>query len=191
MKKNIIALTVLMALSATAQADSFPKKTHDLSINGSVIVDGCAFEDGNDEGQALVLNLKEVSLATVLQHPTTMLDKLTASASNTLSCPSGITGVNLTLEPLVDTFVGEVMKNTALTDAATGVGFKVAAAFGTELNDAPTWVDFSNVNKYPVTLTDGGKIAVNFGANYALTGTMADATAGTVEAKLPFTISYN
>lgn len=191
MKKSIVALTVLMALSATAQAVDMQETTHNLNIKGSVIVDGCAFEDETVDGQALILTLDEVSVATVKTSPTTLLKSLDSSANNTLVCPAGIDTVQLTLAPTAGQFTGDILHNTAAADPASGVGFKVAAEFGKDLpKDTQTWVDFSLAAPYTAQPDANGKIAVNFGANYVLTGSMAEASAGAVEANLPFTISY-
>lgn len=190
MKKNIVTLTVLLALASTAQAADMQETNHNLNIKGNVIVDGCAFEDETVDGQELFLQLDEVSLATVKRSPTTLLNSLGASASNTLVCPAGIDTVKLTLAPVAGMFTGDIMHNSATADAAAGVGFKVAAAFGEALNSTPEWVDFSLAAPYSAQPDADGKIAINFGANYVLTSTMDKASAGAVEANLPFTISY-
>ncbi|TNI14820.1 hypothetical protein CF106_03440 [Aeromonas veronii] len=183
-------MTVVMALSATAQAADMQETTHNLNIKGNVIVDGCSFEDETVDGQELFLVLDEVSVATVKKSPTTLLNSLGSSASNTLVCPAGIDTVQLTLTPNAGEFSSDIMLNTAAADAAAGVGFKVAAAFGQDLPAVPTWINFDMVAPYSAQPDANGKIAVNFGANYVLTGAMNDASAGAVEANLPFTIRY-
>lgn len=190
MKKNMMALTVLMALGSTAQAADMQETNHNLNIKGNVVVDGCAFEDETVDGQELFLVLDEVSVASVLKSPTTILNSLGSSASNTLVCPAGIDTVQLTLAPVPGEFTNDIMHNMAEADAAAGVGFKVAAAFGQELPAAPTWIDFDVAAPYSAQPDANGKIAVNFGANYVLTGAMNEASAGAVEANLPFKISY-
>lgn len=191
MKKNMMALTVLMALSATAQAaDDLQPTNHNLNIKGNVVVDGCAFDNGVIDGHELSLQLAEVSLATVTQKPTTVLKSLDSSANNTLICPQGIDTVQLTLEPVTGKFEGDMLHNTAVTDAAAGVGFKVAAAFGEDLAATPEWVDFATPKSFTASPDAERKIVVNFGANYVLTSLMAEASAGAVEANLPFKISY-
>jgi len=185
----MVALTVLMALSATAQAADMQETNHNLNIKGMVTVDGCAFEDETD-GQELFLQLDEVSVATVKKSPTTILNSLGSTAANTLVCPAGIDKVQLTLAPVAGEFAGDIMLNSASDNAAAGIGFKVAAEFGKELAANPTWVDFSAPTPFSATPDVNGKIAVNFGANYVLTSTMDKASAGAVEANLPFKISY-
>ncbi|MDQ1886084.1 hypothetical protein RA180_18990 [Aeromonas salmonicida] len=190
MKKNIVALTVLMALGTTAQAADMQETNHNLNIKGSVIVDGCAFEDETVDGQELFLVLDEVSVANVKKNPDSVLNSLNASASNTLVCPAGIDTVQLTLAPVAGMYTGDIMHNAASDDAAAGIGFKVAAAFGEDLKSTPEWIDFAVTPAFSAQPDTDGKIAINFGANYVLTSTMDKASAGTVEADLPFTISY-
>lgn len=191
MKKNIVTLTVLLALASTAQAADMQETNHNLNIMGNVVVDGCAFEDETVDGQELTLGLPEVSVTAVKQSPTNILQELGSSASNTLVCPAGIQTVKLTLEPVAGKFTSDILHNTSTADdAAAGVGFKVAAAFGEALNGTPEWVDFSLAAPYSAQPDADGKIAVNFGANYVLTSTMDKASAGAVEANLPFKISY-
>ena len=162
MKKNMMALTVLMALSATAQAADMQETNHNLNIKGNVVVDGCAFDDEVLGGQQLLLTLDEVSLATVKNNPTTVLNSLGATASNTLVCPAGIDTVKLTLEPVDGKFKGDTLHNIAVANAAAGVGFKVAAAFGKELATTPEWVDFGTPKSVEASPDANRKIVVNF-----------------------------
>ncbi|MGL6004044.1 fimbrial protein [Aeromonas sobria] len=191
MKKNIIALTVLMALSVTAQAATTTVETnHTLSINGLVNVDSCAFEDLTVDGQLLTLTLDEVSVASLSDAPSDIMKSLDAKPENTLICPAGLTDVKLSISGVANTD-GEVLNNTAATLPAEFVAFKVKAAFGEELTQSTPWIDFSLSPEFSATPDAEGKIAVNFGANYVLTGPMRQATAGNVAADLPFKIIYN
>lgn len=192
MKRNIMVLTTLATLGATAQAaDTEPTvQIHMLNIKGNVVMDGCTIDSDALNGGELYLQLDQVPLASVKQTPTTILNSLDTSANSTLVCPSGIDTVQLALMPRPGEYTGDLMHNTAEADAAKGIGFKVAAAFGEDLPATPTWVDFSITTPYTAQPDSNGKIAINFGANYALTGTLEDASAGGVEAKLPFKITY-
>ncbi|WLD19799.1 fimbrial protein [Aeromonas veronii] len=191
MKKSIVALTVLMALSATAQADMFESK-NELIIKGNVTVDGCAFKDDNIDGQILTMTLPEKSLTEILANPDEVAGRLDANDQTTLVCPPSITTVDLALVPVANTVEGTtILKNTSAdADAAKGIGFKLAVALGEALSDTPQWVDFSSHAFSAEPATDTGEVAINFGGNYALTGLTSDVTAGPVEAKVPFTISY-
>ncbi|WP_155601925.1 fimbrial protein [Aeromonas salmonicida] len=196
MKRNIMVLTTLVILGATAQAadTEFPKpptiQTHMLNIKGYVVTSGCAIDSDALNGGELYLQLDQVPLEYVKQTPTTILNSLDTSANSTLVCPSGIDTVQLALMPRPGEYTGDLMHNTAEADAAKGIGFKVAAAFGEDLPATPTWVDFSINTPYTAQPDHNGKVAINFGANYALTSTLEDASAGGVEAKLPFKITY-
>lgn len=187
MKKNIIALTVLMALSATAQAE---ESNHTLLINGEVTIDSCVFEDLTADGKTLTLDLDKVSIASISKNPSDIQKSLDASSGNTLVCPTGLETVRFGIDAQ-GAANGYVLNNIAKTDAAQKVGFKVKAAFGEDLTTASPWIDFSVAKSFDATPDADGKVAVNFGANYALTGEMREATPGHVAAELPFTISYN
>ncbi|WP_323064863.1 hypothetical protein [Aeromonas jandaei] len=192
MKKNIIALTVLMALSATSQAALVDSK-NELIITGNVTVDGCVFKDNNFDGQTLTMALPDRALSEIVANPDEMVGRLDANDQSTLVCPPSITNVELTLVPVANTLEGtSILKNVSSEpDAATGIGFKLAVALGEALSDAPQWVDFTShkINATPDVAT--GEVPINFGARYALTGLVSDVSAGPVEARVPFTISYD
>lgn len=191
MKKHMVALTVLMALSATAQAEMF-KSENELIIKGLVTVDSCAFKDGKVDGQSLLMQLDDKSLSEIIANPDAVVGRLDAMDSSTLVCPPGITNVTLALSPNAADLEGTtILKNTSEdTGAAAGIGFKLAVALGEALSGTPQWVDFSAHDFSVAPDATTGEVPINFGGNYALTGLVSDVTAGPVEAKVPFTITY-
>lgn len=192
MKKNMMALSVLMVLSATAQADMIDSSNL-LTIKGNVTVDGCAFKDGTITEQPLAMTLEEKSVSEIFANPDAVLSSIGGTDDATLVCPASISNVNLALKPIVgDVINNDILKNTSAAGAAAakGVGFKLKVAFGEDLSSATDWVNFASHDFSAVPDASTGEIAINFGANYALTGSVRDADAGEVEAKVPFTISY-
>lgn len=192
MKKNIVALTLLMALSATAQAEMINSENL-LTIKGNVTVGGCAFKDRMINDQQLTMTLDEKTVGDIFANQDVVLSSIEGGDNATLVCPASITNVNLALKPNAgDVINGNILKNTssAGNDAAKGIGFKLKVAFGDDLTPSTEWVNFQSHNFDAVPDANSGEIAINFGANYALTGTLHDADAGQVEAKVPFTISY-
>lgn len=190
MKKNILALTALMALSATAHAE-LKDSQNTLHINGKVVLDGCAFEDGTLEGKVFNMELGEVSLASVQKTPTDVFATIGGDSSTALVCPPGITAVKMAFKPAADAFDGDVLLNIkeAAEGGAAGVGFKVKAALGTDLTGAE-WIDFSNPKENQVNVDENGKVNMIFGANYALSDELSKSKPGDVEANLPFVLSY-
>lgn len=191
MKKNMVALTVLLALSAHAQADGLKESDNTLTIKGTVVVDGCAFEDGTAAGKDLILALDEVSLASVQASPTDVLATIGGGDSQaSLVCPPGINSVDLAMKPTAASYNGDVLLNTkeVVDGGAVGVGFKVKAAFGDDLS-AASWIDFAQPEKQSVAV-ENNKVDIIFGANYALSEDISKAAPGDIEAQLPFTISY-
>ncbi|QPR86568.1 fimbrial protein [Aeromonas hydrophila] len=190
MKKNILALTALMALSATAHAE-LKDSENTLNINGKVVLDGCAFEDGTVEGKVVNLALGEVSLASVQKSPTDVFATVGGDSSTALVCPPGIASVKMAFKPAADSYNGDVLLNikNGTEGGAAGVGFKVKAALGTELTGAE-WIDFANPEAKLVNVDENGKVDMIFGANYALSDELANSKPGDVEANLPFVLSY-
>ncbi|MFQ1743814.1 fimbrial protein [Aeromonas veronii] len=191
MKKNVIALTVLMALSATAQADMVPSE-NTLQIKGTVTVDGCVFEDGNFDGQNLLIDMGEPkSVAWIYANQDTVLKDIGSNDKTTLLCPGGIKNVELSLKPDTGDIDNDfILTNTAQSNAAEGVGFRLKASFGQDLGSEADWVNFTTGNNFSAIPDAEGKIAINFGANFVLTGTVLEASPGDVEANVPFTITY-
>ncbi|MEV3836809.1 fimbrial protein [Aeromonas dhakensis] len=190
MKKNILALTALMALSATAHAE-LKDSENTLHINGKVVLDGCAFEDGTVEGKVVNLSLGEVSLANVQKAPTDVFATVGGDSSTALVCPPGITSVKMAFKPAADSYKGDVLLNTknGTEGGAAGVGFKVKAALGTDLTGTE-WINFANPEAKQVNVDESGKVDMIFGANYALSDELANSKPGDVEANLPFVLSY-
>lgn len=188
-----MVLSVLMALSATAQAEMIDSN-NELIIKGNVTVDGCAFKDGTIKGQELTMTLAEKSVSEIFATPDdAVLSSIEGMDRATLVCPASITNVKLALNPAVDDVINQnILKNTseAGANAAKGVGFKLKAAFGKDLSTSKEWVDFTSHDFPAKPDASTGEIAINFGANYTLIGSVHDAEAGEVEAKVPFTISY-
>ncbi|VXA79063.1 MULTISPECIES: fimbrial protein [Aeromonas] len=190
MKKNILALTALMALCATAHAE-LKDSENTLHINGKVVLSGCAFEDGTVEGKTVNLSLGEISLASVQKAPTDVFATVGGDSSTALVCPPGITTVKMAFTPAADSYKGDVLLNIkeAAEGGAAGVGFKVKAALGTDLSGAD-WIDFSNTESKQVAVSENGKVDMIFGANYALSDEISNSKPGDVEANLPFVLSY-
>ncbi|ATP09554.1 fimbrial protein [Aeromonas salmonicida] len=190
MKKNILALTALMVLSATAHAE-LKDSENTLHINGKVVLDGCAFEDGTIEGKVLNLELGEVSLASVKKAPTDIFATIGGDSSTALVCPPGIASVKMAFTPAADSYKGDVLLNIkeSAEGGAAGVGFKVKAALGADLTGVD-WIDFSNPEIKQVSVSENGKVDMIFGANYALSDELSNSKPGDVEANLPFVLSY-
>lgn len=191
MNKNIIALTVLMALSATAQAEMVPSN-NSLNITGKVLLEGCAFEDGKVGNKSFSIELPEVSLASVLLEPTTILKSTGGDSATALVCPPGIKTVDMSFAPTT-AFEKEVLLNNKAigSGGADGVGIKVKAGFSNDATtlDSMSWIDFSNTQPITAAVTNN-RVDMVFGANYALNKDISLTSAGDVEVELPFTITY-
>ncbi|MFM1714087.1 hypothetical protein [Aeromonas salmonicida] len=190
MKKNILALTALMVLSATAHAE-LKDSENKLHINGKVVLDGCAFEDGTVEGKVVSLALNDVSLASVQKAPTDVFATIGGDSNTALVCPPGITTVKMAFKPAADSYKDDILLNSknGVEGGAAGVGFKVKAALGIDLKGV-NWINFSNPAETNVTVGESGKVDMIFGANYALSDELANSKPGDVEANLPFVLSY-
>ncbi len=190
MKKSIAALTVLMVLSSTAQAAELNEQDYRLNITGEVVLGSCAFQGDAASGNDLTLALGKVGLIDVVASPTDVLNSIGEGGELSLECPPGLATLDYEIKPITDSYEMDVLTNTKGPGAggAEGVGFKVKAAFNSDLAQSP-WVSFANPPKESVDIVDG-KVDVAFGANYALVG-KTPATPGLVEAVLPFTIVYN
>lgn len=187
MKKSTFALAMMMALSANVYAADSAE--HKLTILGKVTTDGCMVDggDGSVTGLDLVMTLPTVQIDTVVDNPSVGLAALNGDNQTLpLVCSDGIAKVSVSFAP--QNANGKYLNNTAAVDAASNIGFVLAAAVNKDVT-VGDWMDFTSGD---VTLPDtdvvDNKVTINFSANYAKTD--VDVTAGNVEAVVPFTIAY-
>ncbi|HEA3202492.1 TPA: fimbrial protein [Aeromonas veronii] len=175
MNKNLLSITVALSFAAV----SVTANAAQITFTGQVNATTCTLEGGF--GSDLAMQLPTVSLADVQ-------DVGAHQGAQTLripvQCPGAIGGETMTmaLMPIAGSINGNhVLKNTAVTDPAANVGIVV-------LDGSDQLIDFAAGNAgLTTTLDSSGNGDIYLSATYAKTGT---ATAGSVSAVLPFSMSY-
>jgi len=195
MKKNVLIKTIIASSMLLASAGSYAADGT-VTFNGKVTAASCTVTGGATGGGSASTNLN-----------VTMPSITTASIGTTAGDLAGMTAFTITLTDCKSptttaakmrvAFSGTgdpanqyVLKNTAATDAAGGVGIQLLKEDGTSIIDINGGSNKADETTLPISTATAESYILNFNAAYVNVSGSAP-TAGTVTSVANYTIEYN
>ena len=174
MKKNLLTAAVVFSLGMISMSANAAV----INFSGKVVNETCKLSEMED----LNLSMSPVGVDSLLAADAAATGVVTSVVAAVKCDNASAAGkVTMALMPIPGTTDGMVLKNKDGT--ATGVGFVV-------VGDDNTAFDFSKGSaEITADMTASGEANIRIAATYALDGTKVNA--GTVNAVLPFVMTYN